>query len=474
MLAGVSDSSSTVELLERLARLEEALTQRDTQIEVLTRRVAELEAALRKTSRTSSKPPSSDGPVKPPPRSRREPSDRAPGKQPGDPGFTLRQVQDPDEVIIHRPGACGGCGASLRRAPVTSVEARQVFDLPAVTLRVVEHRLQHRRCRCGATTMAQVPDQVGAPAQYGPRVRAVGAYLVGYQHLPYERACETLADLLGVGLSVGTLVSVLTRTSDRLAPFLQVVRDRIAAAPVAHFDETGLRVDAGTAWVHSASTEALSLFYVHPSRGHDAIVAAGVLPVFAGIAVHDGYTPYRRYGTAHALCNAHHLRELAGILDTDPTQTWAQDMIRLLCEINDTARCARTAGADAIDDRLLAAYRWRYQQIVAAGKTANPSPAGHGARSPATNLLARLGGFATDVLRFAHDLRVPFDNSLAERDIRMVKLRQKTSGGLRTWTGAEIFCAIRSYLSTTRKQGINALDALTSLHTGQVWLPQTS
>jgi transposase len=189
---------------------------------------------------------------------------------------------------------------------VTSVEVRQVFDLPPVRVRVVEHRLQHRRCRCGATTIAAVPDGVGGPAQYGPRVRAIGAYLVGYQHLPYERACETLADLCGVGMSVGTLVTVLTRTSGDLAPFLEAVRDQIAAAPVAHFDETGLRVAGGGAWVHSASTDSLSLFRVHISRGHDAIAAAGVLPTFTGIAVHDGYTPYRRYGSAHALCNAHY------------------------------------------------------------------------------------------------------------------------------------------------------------------------
>jgi transposase len=201
----VSDSPSIVELLERLRRLEQALVERDARIEALTRRVAELEAALRKNSRTSSKPPSSDGPVKPPPRSRRERMDRAPGMQPGDPGFTLRQVTDPDELIVHRPGACGGCGASLRRAEVTSVEVRQVFDLPPVRLRVTEHRIQHRACRCGAVSVARVPDGVNAPTQYGPRVRAIGAYLVGYQHLPYERAYETLSDLLGVGMSVGTL-----------------------------------------------------------------------------------------------------------------------------------------------------------------------------------------------------------------------------------------------------------------------------
>jgi transposase len=387
----------------------------------------------------------------------------------------LRQVTTPDQVITHRPAACGGCGRSLRRAPVSSVEARQVFDLPEVRMRVVEHRLQHRRCRCGTTTMATQPGGVGAPTQYGPRVRAIGAYLVGYQHLPYERARETLADLLGVGMSVGTLVTVTARTSTGLTGFLERIREQIAAAPLAHFDETGLRVAAGGAWVHSASTPLLSLFTVHESRGHDGIAAAGVLPVFAGVAVHDGWTPYRRYGLAHQLCNAHHLRELAAVLDTDPTQTWANDLARLLTEINDTTRYARTVGATKIEERLLGVYRHRYQTIIDIGRAANPPP--HGARakrSLATNLLARLHGFANDVLRFAYDLRVPFDNNLAERDIRMVKLRQKTSGGLRTWHGAETFCAIRSYLSTARKHGLNALEALTQLHTGQTWQPGTS
>jgi transposase len=313
MLAIVSGAPSIVELVDRLARLETVVAERDatierqaTQIVVLTRRVADLEALLRKNSRTSSKPPSSDGPVKPSPRSRREPSGRPAGKQPGEPGFTLRQVAVADEVRIHRPRVCDGCGRSLRRAAVSSVEARQVFDLPPVVLRVVEHRLEHRRCRCATTTMAAVPAGVGAPTQYGPRVRAIGAYLVGYQHLPYERAAEALADLLGVGMSVGTLVTAMARTSDALAPFLDAVRAGLAAAAVAHFDETGLRVGGGSAWVHSASTDRLSLFCVHASRGHDAIAAAGVLPVFTGIAVHDGYTPYRRYGSAHQLCNAHY------------------------------------------------------------------------------------------------------------------------------------------------------------------------
>ena len=481
ILGFVSGSPSVEQLLQRLSRLETALAEKDAQIaerdariEVLTARMAELEALLRKDSRTSSKPPSSDGLRKPPPRSRREPSGRAPGKQPGDPGITLRQVDNPDRVIVHRPQACGGCGASLRRAPITSVETRQVFDLPEVRLDVTEHRLQHRSCRCGTVTMAPAPAGAGAPVQYGPRVRAIGSYLVGYQHLPYQRACETLSDLLGVSLSTGTLTTIVQHTSDSLDEFLAIVRDQIAAAPVAHFDETGLRVEGALAWVNAACTESLALFSVHRVRGHEGMIAAGVLPVFTGIAVHDGFSPYRSYGSAHQLCNAHHLRELAAILDTQPTQTWAAELSRLLAEINDMTRYARTNSADTIDARLLAAYRKRYDTLLDLAHALHPPPAARAARSPIVRLITRLREHADDVLRFAYDLRVPFDNNQAERDIRMVKLRQKISGGLRTWTGAHTFCAIRSYLSTTRKHGINALEALTQLHNGHTWLPQTS
>jgi transposase len=476
MMSVVPSSPSIVELMERLATLERVVAEQARVIDELRAENAELKRRLGLTSRTSSKPPSADGPAKPPPRSRREPSGRLPGKQPGEPGFTLRQVSDPDRVRVHRPHRCEGCGGGLRRASVTSVEVRQVFDLPPVRVSVTEHRLQHRRCQCGTTTMARVPAGVNAPVQYGPQVKAIAAYLVGYQHLPYERAAETLADLLGVGMSTGCLASVVAATGDGLSGFCETVRAGLVAAPVAHFDETGLRVAGGGAWVHAASTGDLSLFTVHASRGHEGIKAAGVLPAFAGVAVHDGFTPYRRYGTAHQLCNAHHLRELAAVVETDPDrQHWAQQMIMLLGEMNDMTRHARTVAADAVGPGVLATWRQRYDELIEAGRAANPDPGGGTlARSPAANLIARLAGFAADVLRFATDLRIPFDNNLAERDIRMVKLRQKISGGLRSWAGAQMFCAIRSYLSTARKHGIGALDALTRLHNGQCWLPGTT
>ncbi|HEY8111240.1 MAG TPA: DUF6444 domain-containing protein [Actinomycetes bacterium] len=258
------------------------MAERDAVIARLEAKNGELRRRLGLNSRNSSKPPSSDGPGKPAPRSRRESWGRPPGKQPGEPGFTLRQVTEPDEVLVHIPQRCRGCGDSLADAPVASVERRQVFDLPDVRLRVREHRLEHRRCGCGVKTMAGEPDGVRAPAQYGPRVRAIAAYLVGYQHLPYEQAAETMADLLGVGVSVGTLVSIMTSTAIGLDPFLSAVRDGLAAAAVARFDETGLRVAGGSAWVHSASTEFLSLFTVYQGRGHAGILAAALLPAFPG------------------------------------------------------------------------------------------------------------------------------------------------------------------------------------------------
>lgn len=466
----MSSRPSYEELLAENAELK-------TLVASLLARVDELEARLGKNSQNSSRPPSSDGYTKPPPRSRRQVSGRAPGKQPGEPGFTLRQVETPDKVITHVPVACGDCQRSLRRAAVVSTEARQVFDVEVAALRVIEHRLQHRLCRCGHKTMADVPDGVNAPVQYGPVVRSFATYLYGYQHLPYERAAETLRDLLGVHMSEGALVATVARTGPALDAFAAAVRTQLAEVPVACFDETGLRVAGHLAWVHSVSTDTLTLYTVHSRRGTEAMDAAGILPDFTGVAVHDGWKPYRTYThLTHALCNAHHLRELAGIVETDPERgVWAQAMTRLLVEINNTVGQARDTGADGLDSRLLAGYRQRYHDILETGEAANPPPEpGQRRRTVAGNLINRLTAHTDDVLRFAHNFAVPFTNNLAESDIRMVKLRQKISGCFRTFTAAETFCKLRSYLSTARKNGITAIEALQHLHQDQIWMPTTT
>lgn len=478
--------------VERLLVL---LAERDVVIGQLTAQVAVLQARLGQNPRNSSRPPSSEGYGKPAPRSQRRSSGRRPGGQDGAPGATLRQVSDPHRVVEHAPQVCGACGAGLAGAPVVSVESRQVFDLPPVALQVLEHRLQHRRCGCGIVTMAGradgVPAGVGAPVQYGPGVRAVATYLAGAQHLPLARTADTLADLLGAPVSVGTVAAMLQQAAAGLGPFTEAVRGQLAASPVVHFDETGLRVDGTLAWVHSASTDTLTQVTVHPRRGIVAMQAAGVLPALDGVAVHDGWKPYRHYdrdpvtgkGVLHGLCNAHHLRELTAVTEAatqDGTpaaaggadsQDWAGAMSRLLVEIHHTVRDGRDLGASAVSDALLATYQRRYQAIITAGHDQNPPTAGR-RQSKAANLLARLDTQHADVLRFATDWTVPFDNNLAERDIRMVKIRQKISGCLRTTSGAEAFCALRSYLSTARKQGHNALDVLRQLTDGQAWIPQ--
>jgi len=445
--------------------------------------VADLRRRLAQNSRNSSRPPSSDGLAKPAPKSLRRPSGRKPGGQQGHQGGHLAKVAVPDAIVDHLPSVCAGCRADLSGAPDVGHFARQVFDLPEIRLRVCEHRAQRRRCTCGHETTATFPAAVTAPAQYGPRVRALGLYLVGFQHLPYARAAQLLSDWIGAPVSTGTLAAFIARGAEDLQPFLDEVHAQITAAPVAHFDETGARAQGLLRWLFCASTDTATFYSLHDKRGFDGLDHAGVLPRFTGIAIHDGFKPYRRYThTQHALCNVHHLRELLGIIEQrpdDPQQSWAVRMDRLLRDLNATVQRTRASGEDWLDPSVLAGYRAAYAQIIAHGNHHNPAgtiPTGKRGvikQTPARNLLVRLDRDREDVLRFAHDFRVPFDNNQAERDIRMITLQQKISGCWRTITGAEQFLALRAYLSTARKNDQPIAHALTALATGNAWLPAT-
>ncbi len=448
-------------------------------VERLERRVAELEARLKRNSRNSSRPPSSDGLAKPKARrSRRRRSGRRPGGQPGSEGHHLAQVARPDLVVVHEPECCQGCGESLAGAELVGAERRQVFDLPPeVRLEVCEHRAQRRRCRCcGRVSVGAFPDQVRAPTQYGPRLRAQVLYLAVYQHLPYERIARLLADCYGASLSTGTLQAIVAQGAAGLEGFLDEVRGQLAGSAVVHLDETGARAAGRLHWVHEAATETLTLYGLHERRGRQGIDALGVLPGFAGVAVHDGWAPYRAYTACeHALCNGHHLRELAGVGE-EKDQAWAAAMAALLIELKDAVDAAKDAAATTLEPGTLAGYRARYRQIIAAGYARNPEPARTGTRGrprqgTARSLLLRLDQHEDDVLRFAHDFNVPFDNNQAERDIRMVKLQQKISGCWRTREGADAYLALRSYISTARKQGQGVLAVLRDAVLGEPWLP---
>lgn len=464
------------ELVRENAELRALVATQTVLIEKLTVEVAELRARVDMNSRNSSKPPSSDGYSKPAPKSRRTRSGNKPGKQPGDPGRHLAQRDTPDATTTHVPTTCAGCGDDLSDAEVAATIRRQVFDLPPVALFCTEHQAQRRRCRCGTITTATFAPEATAPACYGPALRAYVCYLVTRQHLPVARVAELLRDTYGATVSAGTIIAMVREGADMLDSFLAQIKDLLAGSEVVHADETGLRVQAQLAWVHSASTNALTLYHLDTKRGRAAMDAMGVIEHLHGVLVHDGWTPYRTYtNVAHALCNAHHLRELDAVTETTG-QRWAKDMAALLASTWQSVLDAKADGHNTLDDDELDRIRAGYRTIIAAGHAANPPPAptgrrGRPKRTKAGNLVLRLDSHSDDVLRFAADFAVPFDNNLAERDVRMVKIAQKISGGFRTNEGARAFLAFRSYLSTANKQGVNLLDALQQLFNANPWTP---
>ena len=438
-------------------------------------RIAELEERLRQTSRNSSVPPSADGLAKPPPRSRslRKKSGRKPGGQDGHPGQTLAQVAKADREERHEPGWCSRCGAGLAGRPVTGIERRQVFDLPPVTVKVTEHQLIERECGCGQRTRGAAPEGADAPVQYGPRIAAVVIYLYIGQFLSKDRTAQALAELFGVPLSAGTVAAVTARAAGKLDGFVERVRGNIAASDVAGFDETGFRVAGRLHWVHCARTGKYTLLMVHPRRGRKAMEAMGVLASFAGVAVHDAWAPYDTYSSPdHQLCCAHALRELQAVTDgaADGEWCWAAQAADALTGMQVLASEAIAQGRDAADPAALAAQVHRYRSAVLLG--ARQTAARSGTLMKKHHALAcRLRDRREDYLRFTADWRIPADNNGSERDIRMAKLKQKVSGCLRTLTGARQFCAIRSYLSTAAKHGLQFFVALVMLTEGRPWMP---
>lgn len=457
---------------EMLLLLTEQTQQVQQQITALKERVRELEAHLDKDSHNSHKPPSSDGlKKKPAPRSLRSKTGRKQGGQPGHPGKTLLFSDTPDHYIPHIPTCCQGCGASLESAQVVAEQRRQVVDLPPLVLEVTEHVVQTRLCVCGVPTSGVFPQQVSEAIQYGPHLLALGVYLRDYQLLPFARTSQLLCDLFGASLCKRTLERATTACATRLKPLLETIRKALIASPVLQCDETGMRVEGKLHWVHSASTETLTYYTCHPSRGKNGSDAAGVLAAFSGTAVHDAWSSYAQYACNHSLCNAHHLREL--IPFAEEGATWAKEMIALLVEIKTSVERAKAQGRQHFPPLLETYFEGRYQKQLKQGYKANPPPndpppdkRGRPKQTPARNLLLRLDVNRKQVLAFMYDFAIPFDNNLAERDLRMVKLRQKISGGFRSTAGAEAFCRVRSYLSTLCKQGKNLLNALESVFRG--------
>ena len=476
-----TDSESAARMLCELSRELDSLRKEVCALKAentaLRERVQTLEEQVAKNSRNSSKPPSSDGLAKPKPKSLRPKSGRPTGGQPGHPGHTLRMVEKPDRIVPHRVERCPGCGRSLARQDPDRVERRQVFDLPEPKLEVAEHQGEIKTCACGCVTRAAFPPEAAAPVQYGPRVRSVAVYLGEYQLLPFDRLAEIMRDLFACeSFSEGTLANVKADCSRRLEPVEAAIRDLAAAAPVAGFDETGVRATGSLHWLHTVSTRFLTWYYAHKRRGRVAMDAAGILPEYRGCAVHDFLPAYLDYDCDHAWCNGHLLRELIFLWE-EQSQQWAKAMIDHLLAIKETVATASEAGLNALPPANQQRFLKDYERIVQAGYAQNPVAApgpkrrGRRKQSKARNLLDRFRDHADGILAFMRDFAVPFDNNQSERDLRMMKLRQKISGTFRSFQALVNFCRIRGYVSTARKNGVNALDALQRVFLGDPFLP---
>jgi transposase len=471
LVAGFSEQLEGV--VTRVATLEGENAALRSEVEALRGRLA-------KDSHNSSKPPSSDGPGSPKrvPKSLRATSGRRPGGQPGHPGAHLTLVEQPDTVVVHQPSVCAGCGRGLGEAPVLRTERRQVIELPVVRAQVVEHQAETRGCRgCGQATTAAFPAGVLAPVQYGPGVATLAVYLHQEQLLPVERTGRVLGEVFGCPISNGTLARMVARCADAVADIVAAIKQAVIVAAVLHVDETGLSLNGKTAWLHVASTDRLTWYATHRKRGQEALDALGVLPTVRGRVVHDGLWSYWHYEQcAHALCNAHHLRELT-FVEEHLKQTWAGQLKTLLLEIKEAADRARADGVATLMPAAQQRWAARYADLVAEGLRLNP-PApptggkqGRPKRSPAGNLALRLATHQAETLAFMADPRVPFDNNQAERDLRMMKVRQKISGCFRSLTAADRFCTIRSYISTLRKQGFPILASLADVFQGRPPVP---
>jgi len=454
-------------LIVRLFSVVEDLQARVTLLETENQ---ELRGKLAKNSQNSSKPPSTDGYKKPKPKSLRKPSGKKSGGQKGHTGARLERVENPDHTILHPVLNCQECGHSLEQSPVSGHRSRQVIDLPPLKLEVTEHQVELKECpHCKCQNEAAFPAEAKTSVQYGSRIKSLLVYLNQYQLLPYERTVQLVEDLFSRTISQGTLYAWNAACFENLESTEEKIRQAILASEVVHFDETGIRKQGKLHWLHTASTEQLTFYGLHARRGKEAMDELGILPHYTGHAVHDHWKSYFAFSCEHALCNAHHLRELTYLAEQD-NQDWAAPMIALLLEAKKASE-AMPENCLAAESSELESILLRYDGLIQEGLAQNLSSPevkpkkkkrGRPKQSKAKNLLDRLRDFKDQVLAFLVHPRIPFDNNQGERDIRMAKLKQKISGCFRGPDGGEIFSRIRGYVSTLRKNDLNILEGIQS------------
>jgi transposase len=477
---------ASTDLKEEVAQKDRRIEELEGQLMGALLRIEELERRLAKDSHNSSKPPSSDSLGRKGNKQRKK-SDKPKGGQFGHLGHALQPVESPDQVILHRPSHCEICHHELGAIAGQVKERRQIHELPELHLQVTEHQVQAICCpECQHLTTATFPAGVNAPAQYGPRLRALTVYLSQFQLVPMRRIQELCVDLLGCHLSEGTLANWIGQAGKTLEPSILVLKQLLSWSQITHVDETGARIKGFLHWFHVNATKWLTLYSWHRKRGKPALEAIGILPGYEGRAVHDRLASYDSYPCKHSLCGAHLLRDCLFVAEQEK-QPWAQAMFDLLLDMTEAVEQWRAQGAKALPKAEREGFVAQYFSVLSDGFAAHMACAppqvntlpkkGRRKQDASKNLLDALLKRADQILDFLEDLSVPFTNNLAERDLRMVKLQQKISGTFRSEEGATAFCAIRSYLSTMRKQGRSMLHALAAVFEGSpfpiAWQPGT-
>jgi transposase len=452
-------------------QLETLLHQALAEIKHLKEIIAELQGKKNLNSQNSSKPPSTDPPWKP--KSEREKSTRSNGAQKGHKGQTLKWQTNPDQVLTHSPTGTCECGLNLAKAGISSVLKRQILDLPELRILVTEHHFETRVCSCGKQHTHPISKELQVPVQYGFRMKGLAVYLMNTQFMSLERCEIFFWEVMKTRISQGSLINWQAQAFSSLELVEHRIAKAVQASSVVHADETGIHVNGKLQWWHSASTQFLTHYHVAVKRGLAGMLKGGILELFVGTLVHDCWKAYFQLSAIHALCNAHLLRELTRVFETTK-QTWA---LRLKTLLYTMKTCVESI--EGLSEAQRVELELDFRNLVLEGLQANPEQErteqalgkrGRVGQSFTRSLLIRLETHEASWLRFLHDARVPFDNNLAERDVRMVKVREKVSGGSRG-LGAVWFARIRGYISTLRKQKQDVFQAFERLFVGSVVLP---
>jgi transposase len=445
----------------RIAALEEENRILRELVATLTVKIVDLEARLNKNSGNSSKPPSTDGLGKGTPKNNRVRSGRSSGGQPGHVGITKDLSPSPDTVVELKPLTNCECGGTVI-VDSERFTVRQVTDIEPVKVVTVEYRAHDGTCaECGKVHKSSFPERVCGTHSYGGILRAMLTYLTVYQLIPLERATELVRDLFKLNVSQGTIIASGLEAYKKLAATEDLTKKEIINSDVAGYDESGMRVDGKTHWLHSAGTETATVYAIHEKRGREAMDAMGILPDFRGTAVHDHFKSYYQYDKcAHGECNQHHLRTLKYLYENLGV-AWAFDMACLLLRIKKHVDLSKLFGAECLEQEDIDQYTALFRDILSG---ADQSEQAH---KDARNMAKRLQKFEQEALLFMIDFSVPFTNNLAERDIRMPKAKQKISGGFRTPEGASVFARIRGFVSTVKKKGKQVFDGLVSIFDGK-------